>query len=540
MKAVALSPAYPTDLPVWESLSAHFKNDMRSRRISDLFRNNQQRFDSYSLEAGDLFLDYSKNIINANTRELLIQLAREAKVPAAIEAMFMGEPINVSEGRSVLHAALRSKLSDEVALGVPGVSEIWDVLEKMTAFVNGVHAGDIHGVNGRRFKNIVNIGIGGSDLGLVMASRALRNYWQPGINFHSVSNVDGTQLVDLSAQLNPEETLFVICSKSFTTQETMVNANAASEWITDRLGGGAVEHHFAAASTNHEAMDLFGINPDYRFSFWDWVGGRYSIWSAVGLSLALTIGVDRFSEMLAGARRMDQHFRTVPLDQNMPALLALIGIWYNNFFGSESQAILPYDNRLDRLPAFLQQLQMESSGKGVRTDGQPVQSQTGGIIWGEAGSNAQHSFYQLLHQGTRFVPVDFILPLQSSGASQQQHDLAIANCLAQSEALMDGFSMDDEPHRTHPGSRPSNTILMSQLSPSSLGQLIALYEHKVFVEGVIWGINSFDQYGVELGKRLAGDVAPAVSGKADYRGENPSTRRLLERLLSERQRGRAG
>ena len=540
MEEAVLSPAYPTDLPVWESLSAHFKGDMRSRRISDLFQNSQQRFDSYSLEAGDLFLDYSKNIINEKTKELLTQLAREAEVPAAIEAMFTGEPINVSEGRSVLHVALRSELSDEVAPNVPGVSEIWSVLEKMTAFVNGVHGGDICGATGRRFKDIVNIGIGGSDLGLVMASRALRHHWHPGMRFHSVSNIDGTQLVDLSAQLDPEETLFVVCSKTFTTQETMVNANAASEWITDRLGGDAVRHHFAAASTNHEAMDRFGINPDYRFSFWDWVGGRYSIWSAVGLSLALTIGVDRFRAMLAGARQMDQHFRTASLDQNMPVLLALIGIWYNNFFGAESQAILPYDNRLDRFPAFLQQLQMESSGKGVRADGQPVQAQTGGIIWGEAGSNAQHSFYQLLHQGTRFVPADFILPLQSSGASQRQHDLAIANCLAQSEALMDGFIRDDEPHRTHPGNRPSNTILMPRLSPDSLGQLIALYEHKVFVEGVIWGINPFDQYGVELGKRLADDVAPVVSGQADYRGENPSTRRLLERLLNERRRGRSG
>ena len=524
-----LSAKYPTDLPAWRALEDHYQDDMQSKQISDLFRRNSKRFEGYSLEAGDLFLDYSKNLINAKTRKLLVKLAKEAGVQEAIAAMFAGEKINNTEDRSVLHVALRAKMSDQVALDVPGVAEVWEVLEKMTGFVNAVHSGEIHGATGRRFTDIVNIGIGGSDLGLVMASRALRHYWQPGMNFHSVSNVDGTQLVDLTEQLNPEETLFVICSKTFTTQETMANANAASEWITNCIGGDAIAHHFAAASTNHEAMDVFGINPTYRFGFWDWVGGRYSIWSAVGLSLALVIGADRFWAMLSGARRMDQHFRNSPIEENMPMLLALIGIWYNNFFGAESQAILPYDNRLDRFPAFLQQMQMESSGKGVRTDGTPVNTDTGAIIWGEAGSNAQHSFYQLLHQGTRMVPADFILPTESSGGSQAQQDLAIANCLAQSEALMDGFTPDDdEPYRRHPGNRPSNTILIDRLTPSSLGQLIALYEHKVFVEGVIWGINSFDQFGVELGKRVANDVLPAVTGDDEYSGGNGSTRGLLK------------
>jgi len=529
-----LSAAYPTDLPAWQSLSDHFQNEMRSRRISDLFHHNTKRFSGYSLEVGDLFLDYSKNLLNANTRKLLCKLAQEAGVPQAIEAMFSGKPINNTENRSVLHVALRAKMSDELALDVPGASEVWDVLEKMTRFVNAVQDGHIRGATGRKLTDIVNIGIGGSDLGLVMASRALRHYWQPGMNFHSVSNVDGTQLVDLTEQLDPEETLFVICSKTFTTQETMANAHAASEWVSNCVGGDAVGRHFAAASTNHEAMDVFGINPEYRFGFWDWVGGRYSIWSAVGLSLALVIGADRFWALLSGARRMDQHFRTAPAEENMPMLLALMGIWYNNFFGAESQAILPYDNRLDRFPAFLQQMQMESSGKSVRTDGQPVQVKTGQVIWGEAGSNAQHSFYQLLHQGTRFVPIDFILPMESSGGPQAQQDLAIANCLAQSEALMDGFRPDDQPHRVHPGNRPSNTILMKRLTPSSLGQLIALYEHKVFVEGQIWGINPFDQFGVELGKRLANDVLPAVVGAADYQGENDSTCGLLARIRQSR------
>ncbi len=530
-----LTDAYPTDLPSWQALEAHFAEDMQSKKIVDLFAKNHKRFEGYSVSAGDLFLDYSKNILNAKTKKLLIKLAMEAGVPAAVESMFAGERLNNTENRAVLHVALRSKPSDEVALNVPGVDEIWETLEQITNFVNAVQQGRLLGSGGRRLTNVVNIGIGGSDLGPVMASRALRHYWQPGMNFHSISNVDGTQLVDLTEQLDPEETLFVICSKTFTTQETMANANAASDWITRRLGDEAVNLHFAAASTNHEAMDIFGINPAYRFGFWDWVGGRYSIWSAVGLSLALVIGADRFWALLAGARRMDQHLRTAPLEENMPVLLALIGIWYNNFFGAESQAILPYDNRLDRFPAYLQQLQMESSGKGVRSDGAPVRCNTGSIIWGEPGSNAQHSFYQLLHQGTRFAPVDFILPVRSSGASQAQQDLAIANCLAQSEALMDGNRDADSSHRVHPGNRPSNTILMKQLTPNTLGQLIALYEHKVFVEGVIWGINSFDQYGVELGKRLAGDCLNALHDQSGAAARNDSTNGLMARVKSWRQ-----
>ena len=527
-----LSDAYPADLLSWQALQAHYDGEMRSKSLADLFTRNQQRFTGYSLDAGDLFLDYSKNFINAKTRKLLTKLATEAGLPAAINSMFAGEPINTTENRSVLHVALRAKMSDQVALHVQGVSDIWLALEQMTKFVNAVQKGKIVGHTGRKLTDIVNIGIGGSDLGPVMASRALRHYWQPGMNFHSVSNVDGTQLIDLTEHLNPEETLFVICSKTFTTQETMVNANAASEWISNCLGGDAINKHFAAASTNQKAMDVFGINPNYRFGFWDWVGGRYSLWSAVGLALALVIGADQFWALLAGARRMDQHFRTAPLDANMPVLLAMISIWNNNFFGAQSQAILPYDNRLDRFPAYLQQLQMESNGKSVRTDGKPVTVDTGAVIWGEPGSNAQHSFYQLLHQGTRYAPVDFILPLSSSGGTQAQQDLAIANCLAQSEALMDGYKEDGgkSPHKTHPGNRPSNTIMMNRLTPSSLGQLVALYEHKVFVEGVIWGINSFDQFGVELGKRLAGDLLPAVTGQTGYKGGNGSTRGLLARV----------
>ena len=543
-----ISAIYPTDLASWQALKTHYRNAMKSQSLVDLFKTDPQRFTGYSLEAGDLFLDYSKNLLDRETRVLLVNLAHEAGVPAAIEAMFAGEAINVTEERPALHVALRSKLADRVALDVPGVADIWKTLEQMSQFVSGVQQGSVRGRTGRRLTEIVNIGIGGSDLGTLMASRALRHYWQPGMNFHSVSNVDGTQLVDLTEQLDPEETLFVVCSKTFTTRETMANANAASQWITDTLGADAIKEHFAAASTNQKAMDVFGINPEFRFGFRDWVGGRYSIWSAVGLSLALVIGMDYFRELLAGARHMDQHFRATAPTENMPVLLALIDIWNRNFLGAESQAILPYDNRLDRFPAFLQQLHMESSGKGVRMDGRKVQAKTGSIIWGEPGSNAQHSFYQLLHQGTNFVPVDFILPVKSSGSAPEQQDAASANCVAQSEALMDGYSEaqaladlvgsgvgKDEakamaPHKMHPGNRPSNTILFERLTPGTLGQLIALYEHKVFVEGVIWGINSFDQFGVELGKRLASSVSGAVSGKAEYSGANDSTKGLLARI----------
>lgn len=493
-----LSARYPTDLPAWQKLKAHFKDDMRNKPLRELFARGRNRAEKFSLTAGDLTLDYSKNHLAASTLTQFAQLAKQADVPAAIEAMFAGARINETEGRSVLHVALRAKIADQVALETPGVPEVFEVLTKIEEFVDDVQTGRIGGSTGKRFTDVVNIGIGGSDLGPVMASRALRPYWKAGMRFHPVSNVDGTQLDDLTKELDPETTLFVVCSKTFTTLETMTNARAARAWILEQLDELAVQYHFAAASTNHEAMDEFGIRRDFRFGFWDWVGGRYSLWSAVGLSLALVIGMDNFRAILSGGRRMDMHFRQAKLTENMPVLLAMIGIWYNNFFGAQTQAILPYDNRLDRFPAYLQQLQMESSGKSVRTDGKPVRCDTGMIIWGEAGNNAQHSFYQLLHQGTRLVPVDFLLSCSSR--------LATANCEAQAEAL--AFGTDDkdlEPHRVHTGNKPSNTIRYRSLTPEVLGQLIALYEHKVFVEGVVWGIDSFDQWGVELGKTLAAE-----------------------------------
>ena len=541
-----LTPRYPVDLPAWQSLTTHYRQDIHPRSLVDLFARDRKRAQRYTLTAGDLVLDYSKNLLNATTRKLLLKLAREAKVSAAIEAMFAGETINVTENRAALHVALRAKMSDRVAHERRNIAEVWRVLNQLEQFVNAVHAGDLCSHSGARFTDIVNIGIGGSDLGNSMIAKALRPFWQDGMRYHSVSNIDGTQLADLKKELDPKRTLIVVCSKTFTTLETMTNANAARAWIIEALGREALTKHFAAASTNREAMDAFGINPDYRFGFWDWVGGRYSLWSAVGLSVALVIGIDNFQSLLNGARRMDLHFRQAPLAENMPVLLALIAIWNNNILGAESQAILPYDNRLERFPAFLQQLQMESNGKSVRRDGRPVKCKTGMVIWGEAGSNAQHSFYQLLHQGTRLVPVDFILPVQSSGATQAQQDLAIANCLAQSEALMEGYSQKQAladlraaglsateakelaPHKVHVGNRPSNSILLPQLTPETLGQLIALYEHKVFVEGQVWGINSFDQWGVELGKKLATGLSDAVTDRARYEGENSSTSSLLE------------
>lgn len=524
-----LSARYPTDLPAWRLLKTHYRDDMKSSSLRALFADDSRRADRFSVASGDLLLDYSKNLLTGVTRDLLIDLAKEASVSEAVEDLFTGKHVNVTEDRPALHVALRSKMSDQVAFETPGVIDVWRVLTRMENFVTAVQEGELRGHTGQCLTDIVNIGIGGSDLGPVMASRALRHFWRPGMNFHSVSNIDGTQLVDLIETLNPEQTLFVVCSKTFTTQETKSNAMAARAWVAETLGEDAIRDHFAAASTNHEAMDTFGINPDYRFGFWDWVGGRYSLWSSIGLSLALVIGTEHFQSLLAGARRMDMHFRQAPPEENMPLLLAMISVWYNNFFGAETHAILPYDNRLDRFPAYLQQLQMESSGKGVRGDGRPVTAATGQIIWGEAGSNAQHSFYQLLHQGTRFVPVDFILPVRSSGATTAKQDLAIANCLAQSEALMEGHESDDT-YRAHPGNRPSSTILFESLTPETLGQLIALYEHKVFVENVIWGVNPFDQFGVELGKKLATSLEDAVSAEKPYKGRNPSTHRLLERI----------
>lgn len=540
-----LTARFPTDLPSWRKLKTHLREQITDTTLAELFARDLGRFDRFSLRACDLLLDYSRNRLKPRTCQLLVALAREAGVTELRDAMLAGEHINVTEDRAVLHTALRAAPSTALVLGDEDVSaEVQTVLRQMLSFVDSVHSGGVRGHSGKRFTDVINIGIGGSDLGIVMATEALAHVGA-GIRVHSVSNVDGTQFVDLAKTLDPNSTLVVICSKTFTTQETMSNAGLARAWIAGQLGEAAVIDHFAAASTNREAMDAFGIHPHYRFGFWDWVGGRYSLWSAVGLSIALNIGSEQFKRLLLGARQMDHHFASAPLADNMPVLLAMIAIWNNNFLGAVSQAILPYDNRLARFPAYLQQLQMESNGKRVRRDGRPVRCKTGMIIWGEAGSNAQHSFYQLLHQGTRLVPADFILPVRSSGASQSQQDLAIANCLAQSDALALGYSLSDAEqdllskgvdraqakdlarHKVHIGNSPSNVLMMPALTAETLGQLIALYEHKVFVEGVVWGINSFDQWGVELGKKMAASLLPAVSKPALAASGNSATFALL-------------
>ena len=528
---------------------------LEKMHMRDLFNQDPQRFEKFSLKAGNLLLDYSRNRIIDETLKLLASLARETGVERLRDQMFAGESINLTEKRAVLHTALRNRSNDAVLVDSTDVMPaINSVLAQMREFSDAVRNGDWRGHSGKRIRDVVNIGIGGSDLGPLMVCEALKSYHHPDLRLHFVSNVDGSQISETLKLVHPESTLFIIASKTFTTQETLTNAHTARDWLMQQVGDeSAVAGHFVAVSTNTEQVAAFGIDTANMFEFWDWVGGRYSIWSAGGLSLALVVGMDRFWAMLAGARRLDRHFRTAPFAENMPVLLALIAIWNRNFFGADSQAILPYDNRLERFPAFLQQMHMESSGKRVRVDGKRVHGKTGSIVWGEAGSNAQHSFYQLLHQGTDFVPVDFILPARSSGASVEQQDLAIAHCIAQSEALMDGYpesrafadlvengasECDAEklaPHKVHPGNRPSNTILFQRLTPTTLGQLIALYEHKVFVQGVIWGINSFDQFGVELGKRLADSVSGAVAGDRDYGGENDSTTGLLARIKRLRQ-----
>ncbi len=538
-----LSRRFPADLPAWTLLEEHYRSTGSSLDIGTSFRRDSRRAERFSMTAGDLYVDYSKHRIAPTTMRLLTRLAREAGVIDLRDAMFAGDHINTTEDRAVLHVALRARKSDRYRDGQQNCTkDVLAVREQMSQFVKGVHNGRLCGHGGRKFTDIVNIGIGGSDLGIAMAVRALGHLRGKRPVVHCVSNVDGTQLADLQRTLNPATTLFVICSKTFTTQETMSNARAARRWLVSKLGKNAVHKHFAAASTNHQAMDKFGINPDYRFGFWDWVGGRYSLWSAIGLSIALSVGWNQFEAMLDGGRKIDLHFRKAKLEKNAPVVMALLSIWYRSFFGTGSHAILPYDNRLDRFPAFLQQLQMESNGKSVRVDGLPVNVPTGGVIWGEAGNNAQHSFYQLLHQGTDLIPADFIAPVRSSGGGQGQQRLALANCLAQSRALMVGRparelakaarsprDRDLISHRVHPGNRPSTTILLPQLDASTLGQLIAIYEHKTFVEGVLMGVNSFDQWGVELGKVLATEMAAGLQSPKSMDSDR-STKALLGQI----------
>ena len=531
----------------WRALAQHAQ-ELGSIHLRELFANDADRFEHLSRNDLNLLFDFSRQRVTTETLQLLIELANARGLRASIDAMFAGEKINTTEDRAVLHTALRNRSDRPVLVdGQDVMPEVRASLEKMRNFVEGVHSGRILGHTGKPFTDVVNIGIGGSDLGIVMATEALANFRNRNLRLHCVSNIDGVQLGDVLEKVDAARTLFVVCSKTFTTLETLTNAKIARQWIVDRLGEGAPARHFAAVSTNAKAMDGFLIPPQNRFTMWDWGGGRYSLWSAVGLSIALALGMDQFELMLEGAYEMDEHFRTVPFESNLPVLMGLIGVWNRNFLGLDSLAVLPYDQRLHRFPAYLQQLEMESNGKRTTLDGEIVDYETGAVIWGEPGSNAQHSFFQLLHQGTARVALDFIAPVNASSPYQQQQNLALANCFAQAQAFAFGQTKEEVsadlaskglppaeierlvPHKVHPGNRPSSIILFPRLGPKTLGRLIALYEHKVFTQSVIWNINAFDQWGVELGKKLAGSLAPAVEN-VDKASADPSLRGLLDRV----------
>jgi glucose-6-phosphate isomerase len=538
-----------TDSPTYQALQA--LRDRSGRvTLNELFAADPQRFEHFTLELEDLLFDYSKQRVTREILDLLLQLATERGVPEATSAMFSGQPINFTEGRSVLHIALRNRGNAPIWVGGRDVmQDVNRVLAQMRSFSERVHNGQHLGHTGQRITDIVNIGIGGSDLGPHLVCDALRPYWQRGISAHFVSNVDGTHLVETLRKLSAPTTLFCVASKTFTTQETMTNAESARRWLVEALGSQtAVRQHFVAISTNLEAVRRFGIEPANMFEFWDWVGGRYSLWSAIGLPIALTLGFDAFEELLAGAHEADLHFRSTPLARNIPVLMALVGLWNANFLDIETLAVLPYDQYLELLPAFLQQLDMESNGKSVDHEGQRVTGYaTGPIVWGAPGTNGQHAFYQLLHQGTHPVAADFIVSTRTHNALGDHHDKLVANCFAQSEALMRGRTEAEvlaelahtgksaeqqkllAPHRVFEGNRPSNTFMLDKLTPRSLGRLLALYEHKVFTQGVIWNINSFDQWGVELGKVLAGHILAEFAGQAPLGAHDSSTANLITR-----------
>ena len=506
----------------WQALEQHAVG-LRDVHLRELFASDPDRAERFTAEAAGLFLDYSKNRISDETLRLLVALAEERGVAERRDAMFAGEHVNVTEDRSVLHVALRMPRERSLVVdGVDVVAEVHDVLDRMSAFADAVRSGDWRGFTGKPIANVVNIGIGGSDLGPVMAYRALRHYSRREMTFRFVSNVDGTDFVESTRDLDPEATLFIVSSKTFTTLETMTNAHTARQWLLDGLGGdeSAIARHFVAVSTNLEGVAEFGIDPANAFGFWDWVGGRYSMDSAIGLSTMLAIGPERFRALLSGFHAIDEHFRMAPLDENLPVLMGLLGVWYTDFFGAETVAVLPYDQYLERFPAYLQQLTMESNGKRVRLDSTPVDVDTGQIFWGEPGTNGQHSFYQLIHQGTRLIPCDFICFANSLNPVGRHQDLLVANVFAQAEALALGKTAEAVaaegtpdwlvPHRTFPGNRPSNVLMAERLTPEALGSLVALYEHSVFTQGTIWSINSFDQWGVELGKVLAQRIVPEL------------------------------
>jgi glucose-6-phosphate isomerase len=528
--------------PAWKALETHFR-EVRKLHLRDLFAGDPGRGERMTAEAAGLFLDYSKNRITDETLALLFQLARESGLQARIDAMFGGEKINATENRAVLHVALRAPRGSSILVdGVNVVPQVHAVLDKMADFSNRVRNGSWKGHTGKRIRNIVNIGIGGSDLGPVMAYEALRHYSDRTMTFRFVSNIDGTDLVEATRDLDPADTLFIVSSKTFTTLETMTNAKSAREWLLQGFGGdgGAVARHFVAVSTNAKGVSEFGIDTNNMFEFWDWVGGRYSMDSAIGLSTMLALGPEHFHALLDGLHQMDEHFRRVPFERNLPVLLGLLAVWYNNFFGAQSAAVLPYEQYLKRFPAYLQQLVMESNGKGVTIDGKRANYETSPVYWGEPGTNGQHSFYQLIHQGTKLIPCDFIATVEPLHALGRHHDMLLANVFAQAEALAFGRTAKEVktegtpawlvPHRVFEGNRPSNTILAERLAPETLGKLVALYEHSTFTQGVIWNIDSFDQWGVELGKVLAQRIVPELESKAEPElRHDTSTNNLIRR-----------
>ena len=541
-----LQKVNPTQTTSWQKLTAHY-DQIKEVEMKSLFADDPGRFERFSLRFNDILVDYSKNRITSETLALLVELARETGLQGAIDSMFGGEKINETEHRSVLHTALRNRGDTPVCSdGQDVMPEVKAVLQKMKGFSDGVINGRLRGYSGKRFTDIVNIGIGGSDLGPVMVTECLQPYAQKDLSVHFVSNVDGTHITETLRGLDPETTLFMIASKTFTTQETMTNAYTARNWFLDRAGDPEhVADHFVALSTNLGKVKEFGIDRDNMFVFWDWVGGRYSLWSAIGLSIACYVGFDNFTELLRGAYEMDRHFRQTPFEKNIPVVLALISLWYNNFFGTETEVILPYDQYMHRFPAYFQQGNMESNGKSTDRNGLRIDYQTGPIIWGEPGTNGQHAFYQLIHQGTKLIPADFLAPAVSHNPIGDHHDILLSNFFAQTEALMNGKTekeVIDElkqagnteaeiqrlcPHKVFTGNRPTNSILFRKLSPPVLGSLIAMYEHKIFVQGVIWNIFSFDQYGVELGKQLASKILPELGDSRPVKSHDPSTNGLI-------------
>ncbi|CAI8950538.1 MULTISPECIES: glucose-6-phosphate isomerase [Pseudomonas] len=544
--AYYLTPQDVTALPAWQALKDH-RQAMQDFSMREAFNADPQRFNQFTLSSCGLFLDYSKNLINAQTRNLLVGLANEVDLKGAIKALFEGEIVNTSEGRPALHTALRRPVGDKLSVnGVNVMPEVHKVLNQITDLVGRIHDGLWRGYTEKPITDVVNIGIGGSFLGPELVSEALLSYAQKGVRCHYLANIDGSEFHELTQKLRAETTLFIVSSKSFNTLETLKNAQAARAWYLAQGGSEAeLYRHFIAVSSNNAAAVAFGIREENIFPMWDWVGGRYSLWSAIGLPIALAIGMSNFKELLSGAYTMDQHFQTAPFEQNMPVLLALLGVWYGNFWGAQSHAILPYDHYLRNITKHLQQLDMESNGKSVRQDGTPVSTDTGPVIWGGVGCNGQHAYHQLLHQGSQLIPADFIVPIVSFNPVSDHHQWLYANCLSQSQALMLGKTLPEAeqelrdkgmseeqvhklaPHKVIPGNRPSNTIVVERISPRRLGALVAMYEHKVFVQSVVWGINAFDQWGVELGKELGKGVYNRLVGSDETLADDPSTQGLI-------------